>query len=166
MVDYPLTEKKIILSKSQPYSYSKYFFNNWEEFITEHNILSENIDCTPSIRNTFIYSSVEKDEKSFTIKGEWSNKSQSLTPNFASYFTLKIQSSITKEVTCTYNVDKKTEYDCSFKGEDIPSFEDQIVRSSDNFVYKIEKKTDDGNKNGTSYIVFDMLLILLVLLFL
>ena len=164
LIDYPLTEKKILLSKKQPYSSYKYIFSNWEEFITEHKIFSETIDCPPTIRNTFIYSSVEKDENSFIIKGKWSKKSESLTPQFAAHFYLKLLSSVTSEVTCTYNLEKKTEYNCTYKGDDIPSFEDQIFSNSDNYVYKIEKKTSDDNTNGTSFIVFDLLLILLILL--
>ena len=180
LVDYPLTEKKLLLSKQQPYSYFKYIFNNWEEYITEHRTFSETIDCSPSIRNTFIYSSVEKDVNYFILKGEWSNKTESYSPQFAAYFILKMQNSTKKEATCTYKVDIKTEYNCTYKGEDIPSFEDQIVRSSDNYVYKIAKKNDDedgkggddgdgdddGDKNGISNIVFNMLLILIILLYL
>ena len=168
LIDYPLNEKKILLSKEQPFSYYKYNFNNWEKYITEHHTLSENIKCTPSIRNIFIYSSVEKDVNSFIIKGEWSNKSESFIPEYAVSFILKIQNSITSEVNCKFNVTIKTECNCTFKGDEIPSFEDQIVRNSDNYVYKIEKKTDDEDedKTETSYIIVNMLLILLILLFL
>ena len=166
IVECPLTKKKITLSKRQPYSYGYYIFNNWEEYITqhEHDIFPENIDCTPSIRNTFIYSSLEKHEDSFTIKGEWFNQTQSLTPTIAGFFTLKVQSSTTSEITCTYNLEKKTEFDCTFNGESIPQFEDQVVKISDNYIYKIEKKNDDGNKSLGSYIIFDILLFLLLIL--
>ena len=173
VINCPLTEKIIKLSKSQPFSYFHYIFNNWEEFIAEHSIISDNIYCVPSIRNTFIYSSIEKSEGSLTIKGEWCYNSEKLTPKFAAFFTLKIKSPITKEVTCTYNFEKKTEFDCNFKGKDLPSFEDQIVKVSDNFVYKIEKQKDkeddedkDGKRNGSNYIAFKILILFIVLLFL
>ena len=137
-----------------------YKFINWEEYInTNGNILSENKDCIPKIHNnTFIYSSVViENEKRFIIKGDWSDKSKSLTPTFnINCHAILVNWTIKDYAFCIYNSTKKTEFNCSYDGTDSPAFEDQLISGSDRYIYKLEK-------NGISYISLNISILLLLL---
>ena len=135
----PLTEKNVILQKKVPSSLY-YTFENWEEVVGNNNVIAENIDCKPIIRNTFIYSSFEKNGTTLTIKGEWFNNS--LLPTIAIQTKVIINNSTKIKVTCTYNKDKKTEFNCNCNEGDTLNLIDQLITASDNNVYKLEKKSE------------------------
>jgi len=145
IVSYPLTDKNVILSKKEPFSLY-YTLENWKEVVDENSIIAENIDCKPIIRNTFIYSSFEKNESSLIIKGEWLDIS--LLPTFNINAKVLLNNSTKKDVTCIYNKDKKIEFNCDYNKEDYPTLIDQLISASDNNVYKLEKKSENGNTSS------------------
>ena len=162
IVSYPLTDKNVILPKKEPFSLY-YTLENWKEVVDKNNIIAENIDCKPIIRNTFIYSSFEKNVSSLIIKGEWLDNS--LLPTFNINAQVKLSNSTKKEVTCIYNKDKGTEFNCIFNGEDTPILIDQLISASDNNIYKLEKKSEEKD-NTSSIITLNLTIFLLSILFL
>ena len=163
LVSDPLTEKKVVLPKKAPFS-SHYEFSNWEEYMNKNgNIVSENIDCIPTIHNTFIYSYIIiENEKHFIINGEWSDKSKSLTPEYnINCYVILVNSTLKDDVSCIYNLEKKTEFNCTNYGRNSPVFEDQLISGSDNYVYKLEKKSESED-NGLSFISLNISIFLLL----
>ena len=114
IVWYPLTDKKVVLPKKKPFSLT-YDLNNWEDYINKNgNILSENLDCIPTIHNTFIYSSIIiVNDIHFIIKGDWLDKSKSLIPhpNF-DFFVILINSTLKNNANCIYNLKNKNVINC------------------------------------------------------
>ena len=162
IVSYPLTDKNVILPKKEPFSLY-YTLENWKEVVDKNNIIAENIDCKPIIRNTFIYSSFEKNVSYLIIKGEWLDNS--LLPTFNINAQVILTNSTKKDVTCIYDKDKKIEFNCLFNGEDTPTLIDQLISASDNNVYKLEKKSEKKD-NTSSIITLNLTLFLLSILFL
>lgn len=158
----PLTEKNVILQKKVPSSLH-YTFENWEEVVGKNNVVAENIDCNPIIRNTFMYSSLEKNLSNLIIKGEWLNSS--LLPIIAIDAKVIINNSTKKKVTCTYDKDKKTEFNCNCNEEDTFNLMDQLISATDNNVYKLEKNAEK-KEDISSIITLNLTLFLLNILFL
>ncbi len=160
---FPLTEKKVVLPKEKKYTPDDYYnFVNWEEFMDKNNVVAKNVDCVPIIRNTFKYSSVENNGTyKFIIKGEWSDHSLLPTVNFWAGIQFKNGNG----TLCVYNNDTTTEFDCLYVEEyDNTTIIDQLISGSDQYVYKLEDK--NGKKDSASYIVLNLTLLLLGLLFL
>ena len=164
---YPLIEKKVAVQKGDP-SYYRYSFPNWEEFFESHsNIIDENAECTPIINTTFVYSSLELNNNKLIIKGEW------LDLSTITIYTIQVKVRLTNssmsQTYCTLNLEKKTEFECEYSGVNIPIIKDQLI-STNNYVYKLEKKrdenTDDLNSEKICYSNLYMVLLLVYLLLL
>lgn len=161
IVENPLTEKSVRLPKNTP-SYPYYTFVNWEEYIDKNgNVIAENLDCNPIIRNTFFYSSFEKNESTLLIKGKWLDNS--LMPTIAMQARIILNNSTKYAVPCNYDIDKIA-FNCNVDKDEIIDLVDQLITGSDNNVYKLENS--ENNENSSSIIALNLTLLLLCILFL
>ena len=69
-------------------------------------------------------------------------------PTFNINAKVLLNNSTKKDVTCIYNKDKKIEFNCDYNKEDSPILIDQLISASDNNVYKLEKKSENGNTSS------------------
>ena len=157
----PLTDKSVRLPKNKP-SYPYYTFVNWEEFIDKNgNVIAENLDCNPIIRNTFFYSSFEKNESTLLIKGKWLDNS--LMPTINIQARIILNNSTKYAVPCNYDIDKIA-FNCNVNKDEIIDLVDQLITGSDNNVYKLENS--ENHENSSSIISLNLTLLLLSILFL
>lgn len=161
IVYYPLTEKKVSLKREAPSEYY-YTFVNWEEYIENNgNTIDDNIECNPVINTTFIYNSIILNDSKLYIKGEWLDNSTII--KYDTNVDIILTNSSLHKISCSLNTKTKNEFICQYNYLDIPIIEDQLIASA-HFVYKLEKKKDDG-ENKSNYINFNILILLLYLLF-
>lgn len=181
---YPLDNVNIILPTSAP-KVDKYTFKNWETTIGANpgtsNVLKDAV-CIPKVANTFTPSSITDDDcdalgySTFTINGEWEDKSSLNIPTIDSTVKIFLDNSGQDAADCDYMNDP-VRFACKIRGDGRLKVKEQNVTigSFGPKAYKI-KGYDSGKSisdcdddwlfdNATSLSLNKVMIVICLLLF-